>query len=50
MIAIKDIDQDVCVVKIPKKCLLESNNTEIKDLINQCNLNLIYCSFFKLIF
>ena len=35
MISIKDIEQDVCIVKIPKKCLLESNNVEIRELINK---------------
>ena len=38
MKAVTNIEQDACIVKIPKKCLLESNNTEIKELIEKSNL------------
>ena len=38
MVAVKKIDQDVCIVRIPKRCLLESNNIEIKELIKEGKL------------
>ena len=41
MIAVNNIEQDVCIVKIPKKCLLESNNTEIRELIEKSKFVLL---------
>jgi hypothetical protein len=41
MVAVSNIEQDVCIVKIPKKCLLESNNTEIRELIEKSKFVLL---------
>ena len=35
MVAIEDINENDCIVKIPKVALLEANNTDLKDLIQK---------------
>jgi hypothetical protein len=35
MIAVGSIEANECICKIPKRALLEANNTAIKDLLQQ---------------